>query len=66
MTTETARPYKIPAPLTPEQRDTAIALLRSWREVSEEEAQEQCETFETLRKGIDEERARLGMRLLFT
>ena len=44
----------------------AIELLRSWREAGEEEAQEQQETFEALRKGIDEERARLGMRLLFS
>jgi hypothetical protein len=65
-----ASPPKPPGPIyelgpKPDYRE-AIELLRSWREASEEEAQEQQETFEALRKGIDEERARLGMRLLFS
>lgn len=43
----------------------AIALLRSWRHVSEEEAAEQRETGEYLRRASDKERARVGARLLF-
>lgn len=49
----------------PPVNQAAIDLLRSWREASEEELREQQATFEALKKGIDEERARLGMRLLF-
>jgi hypothetical protein len=40
-------------------------LLRSWREASGEEAEEQRETGEYLRRALDEERARIGARRLF-
>lgn len=60
------RQSSTPAPLTATQRDAAVALLRSWRDASEEEAREQEETFAVLRESIDRERARLGMRLLFS
>ena len=43
-------------PLTPEQRDRAIAMLKSWRECDEAEAQEQQETLEYLVKALDEDR----------
>ena len=66
MTQALSTPNQIPAPLTDEQREAAIALLRSWREASDEELREQQETFEALKKGIDSERALLGMRLLFS
>jgi hypothetical protein len=62
---------KVPRPIEGdpaqiEKNRAVIELLRSWCEVGDEEAQEQQETFEALQKGIDEERARLGMRLLFS
>jgi len=41
----------------------AIALLRSWQECSEEEAQEQRETMEYLKRVLDEDR--LSYRKLF-
>ena len=47
---------ELPPPLTDEQRAAAIALLRSWREVGEEEAREQRETGEFLMKALDEDR----------
>jgi hypothetical protein len=43
-----------------------VALLESWCEGDDEDAREQEETFEALKKGLDEERARLGMRLHFS
>lgn len=52
-------------PLTLEQRDRAIALLKSWREVDEEEAKEQYETGEQLFKALNEERTRTGAQKLF-
>jgi hypothetical protein len=48
--------YPIPPPLTAEQREAAIALLRSWREASEEEAEEQRETMQYLRRALNEGR----------
>jgi hypothetical protein len=55
--------YDLPAPLTDEQREAAIALLRSWREASDEEAREQQETWEYLKKALDEDR--MSYRKLF-
>lgn len=49
-------PYQLPPPLTAEQREAAIALLRSWRDVSEEEAEEQRETMQYLRRALNEGR----------
>jgi hypothetical protein len=68
MATRTTKPRKraVQRDDRPPVNQAAIDLLRAWREASEEEAQEQQETFEALKKGIDEERARLGMRLLFS
>ena len=43
-------------PLTDEEREAAIQLLRSWREVDEEGAREQRETGEYLMKALDEHR----------
>ena len=40
-----------------------IELLRSWREVDEEEAREQRETWEFLKQALDEDR--LSYRKLF-
>jgi hypothetical protein len=59
-------PHHRPRPLTAERRDAAIALLQSWLDADDDEIQDQRETFDALRKGIDEERARLGMRLIFS
>jgi hypothetical protein len=53
------------APLSPEQRDRAIATLESWCNVSEEEAQEQQETGQQLFNALDDERTRIGARKLF-
>lgn len=53
-------------PLTPSQRDSAIALLQSWVDVDEEEAREQRETAEILFQALDEERSRIGARKLFS
>jgi O-succinylbenzoate synthase len=52
-------------PLSPEQRARAIAMLEEWCNVNEEDAQEQRETGEYLRKALDEERERVGSRTLF-
>jgi len=46
----------LPPPLTDEQREAAIALLRSWREGDEADEQEQRETMEILRKALNEGR----------
>lgn len=46
-----------------ERCEAAIALLESWRDCSEEEAQEQRETWEFLKKALDEDR--LSYRKLF-
>jgi hypothetical protein len=53
-------------PLSPEQRDRAIAMLNEWCNASDDEAQEQRETGEYLRKSLDEERERIGARTLFS
>jgi hypothetical protein len=49
-----------PPPIDPEEQaarnQALIKLLDSWMNVSEEEAQEQRETFEALKKGMDEHR----------
>jgi hypothetical protein len=45
---------RFPPPLSPEQRDKAIALLRSWVEEGDEE--EQRETGEYLIRALDEDR----------
>jgi hypothetical protein len=66
MTTSARRTRKQRPAREPIINQAAIDLLRSWCEVNEEEAQEQRETVEALSKGIDAERARLGMRLLFS
>lgn len=50
----------------PSVNQAAIDLLRSWREASEEELREQQETGEYLMKALDEERARIGARKLFS
>ena len=52
-------------PAQVEKNQAAIALLRSWREATGEEAEEQRETGEYLRRALNEERARMGARLLF-
>src|SRR5215216_161243 len=49
-------PSHLPPPLTDEQREAAIALLRSWREGDEADEQEQRETMEILRKALNEGR----------
>jgi len=43
-------------PLTKERRERAVALLESWRNCSEEEAQEQKETLDFLMKALDQDR----------
>lgn len=48
-----------------ERNQAAIRLLESWVNVSDEEAAEQRETWEYLKQALDEERARVGARLLF-
>ncbi len=49
--------YKcVPAPLTDEQRATAIALLDSWCEGDEADEQEQRGTMQFLRKALNEGR----------
>lgn len=64
-TTDKTNTKQLLEPLALEQRDRAIALLKSWREVDEEEAKEQRETGEQLFKALDEERTRIGARKLF-
>jgi len=49
-----------------ERNQAAIRLLESWVNVSEEEAQEQRETGEYLRRALDEERSRIGARTWFS
>jgi hypothetical protein len=44
----------------------AIDLLQLWLDADGEEVRDQQDTFAALRQGIDEERARLGMRRLFS
>ena len=61
----TEQPSIPPPPLTPEQTQAVIDLLRSWRNASEEQLREQQETQEHLMKALDEERKRIGARLLF-
>jgi hypothetical protein len=39
-----------------EEYKAAIALLRSWRDVSEEDAQEERETWDLLKQALDEDR----------
>ncbi len=63
MTTRTTRRRKTAAPRPivgdPDQiekNQAAIMLLQSWLDVSEEEAQEQRETFEFLKQALDERR----------
>ena len=66
MTTKATRARKRqPAPQRPINQ-AAIDLLRSWREIDEEGAREQQETGEYLMKALDEERARIGARKLFS
>jgi hypothetical protein len=48
-----------------EKNQAAIELLRSWREATGEDAEEQRETGEYLKRVLNEERARRGARLLF-
>ncbi len=50
-------------PLNQEQIQKVIDLLDSWCNVSEEEAEEQRETWEYLKKALDEDR--LSYRKLF-
>ena len=50
-------------PLNPEQIQKVIDLLDSWCNVSQEEAEEQRETWEYLKKALDEDR--LSYRKLF-
>jgi hypothetical protein len=59
-------PISLMEPLSPDQRDSAIAMLNEWCNASDEEAQEQRETGEYLRKALDEERERIGARTLFS
>jgi hypothetical protein len=59
-------PMSLIEPLSPEQRDRAIAMLDEWCNVSDEEAQEQRETGQYLRKVLDDERKRIGARTLFS
>jgi hypothetical protein len=59
-------PVSLIEPLSPDQRDRAIAMLEEWCNVNEEDAQEQRETGEYLRKALDEERERVGARTLFS
>jgi hypothetical protein len=70
MTTTPLTPNLVPVssikPLSSDQRDRAIAMLNEWCSVSDEEAQEQRETGEYLRKALDEERERIGARTLFS
>ena len=47
-------------PLSPEQIQNVIDLLDSWCNVSEEEAEEQRETWEYLKKALDEDRLSYG------
>ena len=41
---------------TSQQYGAAIALLRSWRNVSKDEQREQCETWELLEQALGEDR----------
>jgi hypothetical protein len=70
MTTTPLTPNLVPVslikPLSSDQRDRAIAMLNEWCNVSDEEAQEQRETGEYLKKVLDEERERMGARTLFS
>jgi hypothetical protein len=70
MTTTPLTPNLAPVssikPLSSDQRDRAIAMLNEWCNVSDEEAQEQRETGEYLKKVLDEERERMGARTLFS
>ncbi len=43
----------------------ALDLLASWDEASEEEVEEQRETWATLRAGLNQNRRQSGERLLF-
>lgn len=61
--TDKPQPPKLLDPLTSEQRDSVIAMLKSWRECDEADAQEQEETLEYLVKVLDEDR--LSERKLF-
>lgn len=62
---EQAVPMPAVSPGGPAVNQAAIDLLRSWREVSDEEAEEQRETGEYLIRALDEERGRIGARKLF-
>ena len=52
-----------PVAIQRKKNEAAIRLLRSWREVDEVEAKEQRETWEYLKKALDEDR--LSYRKLF-
>jgi hypothetical protein len=49
--------------MTRKQREAAIRLLQKWRNASPEEAQEQREALEALKRGLNE--SRKGYRLIF-
>ena len=62
MASEVSQKKKL-EPYTEEQKRRIHELLQSWIECSEDEAKEQQETFEYLKKVLDEDRP--GQRKLF-